>query len=135
LHVYESLDDMNEINTKDFIKSISEQYPDLEIYTARKIKGIWTNVSLNNRPAGNIEFDVVVVPMLGFDKNLNRLGYGGGYYDKFLSDQPNTIKIGLCLELGRTQKLPVESYDIAMDYIISEQQIYSLNSILKGTDE
>jgi 5,10-methenyltetrahydrofolate synthetase len=130
LHVYESIDELKEINTKSFIARTREQYPGLEIYTARKINNEWTNVSLDNKPASNIEFDVVIVPMLGFDTCLNRLGYGSGYYDKFLSMQAGTTKIGLCLELGRTQTLPVESYDIAMDLIISEKQIYSLNSIL-----
>jgi 5-formyltetrahydrofolate cyclo-ligase len=61
--------------------------------------------------------------MLGFDQLGHRLGYGAGYYDRFLSNHPHFLKIGLafsCLESG---EVPVDENDISMDMIITEKGI------------
>jgi 5-formyltetrahydrofolate cyclo-ligase len=70
-----------------------------------------------------ISYDVIIVPMLGFDEKCHRIGYGGGYYDRLLAVQPKARKIGLCFELGRVQKLPIESHDAPLDVIITEVSI------------
>lgn len=60
-----------------------------------------------------------VVPGLSFDNYGNRLGYGGGFYDRFLSK--NKVKtVGLCYERSISNALPIEKYDIATDYILNE---------------
>jgi 5,10-methenyltetrahydrofolate synthetase len=64
--------------------------------------------------------------MLGFDpKTLHRIGYGGGYYDKFLAGQPEAKKVGVCYEAGKTGQIPMESHDIALDMVVTENQVYS----------
>jgi len=63
--------------------------------------------------------------MLGFDKTLNRIGYGGGYYDKFLANQPDAQKIGVCFEQGKVEHIPAEPHDIPLDIIITEEKVYS----------
>lgn len=62
---------------------------------------------------------VCVVPALCFDVYGNRLGYGGGYYDRFLSSV-SVITVGLCRERSLCHRLPSEAHDIAIDYIITE---------------
>lgn len=62
---------------------------------------------------------VCIVPALSFDFFGNRLGYGGGYYDRFLSEN-SVITVGLCRERSLCPCLPSEEHDIAIDYILTE---------------
>ena len=70
--------------------------------------------------------DILLVPLVAFDKNLNRLGYGGGYYDRTiekLSKKKNIIKIGLALSVQKIDKVPINAYDQKLDYIITNKYI------------
>ena len=70
--------------------------------------------------------DILLVPLVAFDKNLNRLGYGGGYYDRLikkLSKKKNIIKIGLALSIQEIDKVPINVYDQKLDYIITNKYI------------
>ncbi len=66
----------------------------------------------------NGPYDIILVPGLGFSKNLYRLGYGGGYYDVFLSEQPRALKIGVGYPGQLCDTLPVENHDIRLDLLI-----------------
>ena len=69
----------------------------------------------------------LIIPMLAFDSNLNRLGYGGGFYDRFIKKierQTICIKIGLALSCQKINKVPVDKHDKKMDFIITEKRIY-----------
>ena len=71
--------------------------------------------------------DIIFVPMLGFDKNLNRLGYGKGYYDKVISKLRKTKKIfviGLAYDNQMVRKIPIENHDEKMDFILTDKKIY-----------
>jgi 5-formyltetrahydrofolate cyclo-ligase len=70
--------------------------------------------------------DVLLIPLLAFDKNLNRLGYGGGYYDRLikkLSKKKNIIKIGLAFAIQEIDKVPINAYDEKLDYIVTNKYI------------
>ena len=70
--------------------------------------------------------DVLLIPLLAFDKNLNRLGYGGGYYDRIikkLSKKKNIIKIGLAFSIQEIDKVPINVYDQKLDYILTNKNI------------
>jgi len=70
--------------------------------------------------------DVLLIPLLAFDKNLNRLGYGGGYYDRLiekLSKRKNIIKIGLAFSVQEIDKVPINIYDQKLDYIVTNKHI------------
>lgn len=69
------------------------------------------------------KIDVVVVPGIAFDKNGNRMGFGEGYYDRFLADFKGT-KIGIGYKFQCKNNIDVNEYDIAMDYVINEEDIY-----------
>ena len=75
----------------------------------------------------NITFpDILLIPLVAFDKNLNRLGYGGGYYDRFidkLSKEKKIIKIGLALSVQKINKVPTNIYDQKLDYIVTNKYI------------
>ena len=70
--------------------------------------------------------DVLLIPLVAFDKNLNRLGYGGGYYDRLitkLSKNKKVIKIGLALSFQEVDKVPINLYDQKLDYIVTNKYI------------
>ena len=68
------------------------------------------------------DVDFVVVPMVAFDRNRTRLGYGGGYYDRYL---PNTdaVTCGIAFSVQEAEGLPRGEYDIPLDMIITEKEI------------
>ena len=70
--------------------------------------------------------DILLIPLVAFDKNLNRLGYGGGYYDRLikkLSKKKKIIKIGLALSVQKIDKVPINVYDQKLDYIVTNKYI------------
>lgn len=64
---------------------------------------------------------VIIVPGLMFDKYNNRLGYGMGYYDRYLNKTCNLYKIGICFSEFLTDELVVDKYDVKMDEVITER--------------
>lgn len=66
---------------------------------------------------------LILMPGLGFDKNKHRLGYGGGYYDKYLAIHPDHVTAALCYNFQIVESLPYEAHDIVPDYIITEDKI------------
>ena len=68
--------------------------------------------------------DLVLVPGVVFAKNGYRVGYGGGYYDRFLAKlDPSVPKISLGFDFQIVDKVPIESFDIPVDSIITEKRI------------
>ena len=67
--------------------------------------------------------DLVVVPGLAFDRRGHRIGWGGGYYDRFLA-QVQTIKIGLCYDELVLDRIPGEPHDVPMDMVVAATAIY-----------
>ncbi len=65
--------------------------------------------------------DAIIIPLLAADANGNRLGYGKGYYDRFLATT-NALKIGLIFDQFLVDHVPVEDHDIPLDIIITETQ-------------
>ena len=70
--------------------------------------------------------DILLIPLVAFDKDLNRLGYGGGYYDRLinkLSKKKKIIKIGLALSVQKIDKVPIDAYDQKLDYVVTNKYI------------
>jgi len=70
--------------------------------------------------------DVILVPLVAFDEKLNRLGYGGGYYDRLikkLSEKKKILKIGLALSTQKINNVPINEYDKKLDYIVTDKYI------------
>lgn len=63
-------------------------------------------------------FDVIIVPGLAFDRAGGRLGYGGGYYDRFLIQHPKAKKVALGFEEQLVDRVPMEIHDQRLDYIL-----------------
>ena len=74
------------------------------------------------------KIDLVIVPGIAFDKKCHRIGYGLGYYDKFLKKVPKAVKIGLCFDFQLVDEIPNESHDVPVDIIITDENIIRQNS-------
>lgn len=74
-------------------------------------------------------YDAIIVPIVAFDDTCNRLGRGGGWYDRFLATQTHALKIGLAYELQHLTAIPCEPHDIALDSICTEKTTYHRNKV------
>ena len=72
--------------------------------------------------------DVILVPILAFDKNKYRLGYGKGFYDRYLNKYlkrfKNILTVGVAFSFQRHHKLPINKNDVKLDFIITEKGIH-----------
>ena len=72
--------------------------------------------------------NIMLVPLLAFDKNKYRLGYGKGFYDRYLNKYLKKFKkiltIGVAFSFQKHHNLPVNSKDVKLDYILTEKGIY-----------
>ena len=75
--------------------------------------------------------DLIMVPLVAFDKKLNRIGYGKGYYDRILQKISNLkrkkIFLGIAYSFQKCRRIPVSKHDFRLDYIFTEQGIISSN--------
>jgi len=69
------------------------------------------------------EIDLVIVPGLAFDLHRHRLGYGAGYYDRFLKTVEATA-IGVAFDIQTIDILPIAEHDVAMDMVLTESRIF-----------
>lgn len=76
------------------------------------------------RPVDPEEIDLLIVPGVAFDLQGNRLGYGGGYYDRFFERlRPGVPLVALAFELQIVTAVPVEPWDRRMDWVVTEERI------------
>lgn len=85
--------------------------------------GIPTVDPIGKIPVKPTDRTLCIVPALAFDKKGNRLGYGGGYYDRYLS-QHKLNAIGLCYDNCITEEIPVNNLDMKIPLIITESNVY-----------
>ena len=71
-----------------------------------------------DEPVAEDETALVLMPGLAFDPQGHRIGYGGGFYDKFLSREPNHPTLALCYEFQMVEHLETEEFDIPVDTVI-----------------
>ena len=83
------------------------------------------NIKVPMEDAPLVEPDCLFVPMLGFDRKLFRLGYGGGFYDRTLSAlraRKNIKAIGIAFSIQELENIPTELFDAQLDMIITEKE-------------
>jgi 5,10-methenyltetrahydrofolate synthetase len=125
IHCFEPIASLHEVDVAPLIVGLQREHPLTTIHTSRRHGEVWQVVTFDKWPiTDKVLYDCIIVPTLGFDARLHRLGYGGGYYDRLLSDQPQALKLGACFELGHADELPNEPHDIALDVVATEVQVY-----------
>ena len=68
--------------------------------------------------------DIVFVPLIGFTAAMDRLGQGGGHYDRWLAEHPPKLAIGMAWDAQACDVLPTEPHDVALDAIVTPTRIY-----------
>ena len=73
--------------------------------------------------------DLVLVPLVAFDPQRNRIGMGGGFYDRSFAfrknpDQPRPVLIGVAHELQKVDLLEPEPWDVQLDMVVTDQAVY-----------
>ena len=69
--------------------------------------------------------NILLIPLVAFDENLNRIGYGGGFYDRYINrirENKRILKIGVAYSFQKVKKIIPNKYDIKLDYIITEKK-------------
>lgn len=117
INVYQTIKINNEVDVRGLLEFLDQNYPVVSLDTTSSKITAMQNISEGKT------YDLVVVPLLGFDRSGNRLGYGGGYYDKFLSRNKCKQAIGLGYSFQEVKNLPVEKHDQKLDLIITEREI------------
>jgi 5-formyltetrahydrofolate cyclo-ligase len=140
-HLFLSLEDQNEVDTTLILNLL--QGKDKEVVVPKIIDPeqlqhilLTGQIPFQKNPLGIPEpvsgiqiepskIDVVFVPLLAFDNKGNRIGYGKGYYDRFLARcKPECIKIGLSFYEAEQDSFPMEATDIPLDYCVTPEQLY-----------
>ncbi len=139
VHCYVSMNERREVNTHGLIKKMLAIGKDVIVPVTHFDEGTLSHIRLHSfdalkknkwgvlEPVGGEEvppqkLDLVIVPMVGGDTQCNRIGYGKGFYDRFLKDV-SCPKIGLVFEQNIIPEIPVEEFDISLDVIITEQRV------------
>ncbi|MBU2591344.1 MAG: 5-formyltetrahydrofolate cyclo-ligase [Nitrospinota bacterium] len=94
--------------------------PDKEL-----VRGKWGITVSSNGSAPIEEIDLVLLPGIAFDRRGGRLGFGKGYYDRFLSRlDKSVLKVGLCYRFQLLERLPLSKDDVPVDVVITEEGVF-----------
>ena len=76
-------------------------------------------------PRSQSALDIVFLPVVGWDRRGGRLGMGGGYYDRTLANISGPLLVGLAHDGQQVDDIPRESWDVALDYVATDTDLYS----------
>jgi 5-formyltetrahydrofolate cyclo-ligase len=66
--------------------------------------------------------DLILAPLVGFDRAMNRLGQGGGHYDRAFAAHPDAFRLGLAWSAQEVEALPVDSWDVPLHAVVTEKE-------------
>ncbi len=67
---------------------------------------------------------LAIVPGVAFDREKNRIGYGKGFYDRYLRKHPHLVKMGIAFDVQLVDKIPKEETDCGLDFVVTESFFY-----------
>ena len=141
-HIFLPIEEQKEINTEYLLHLLSGKDKEIcisksDFETLKMTHYLLTDNTKIKKNAYNIpepvdgievpskKMEVVFIPLLGFDKKGNRVGYGKGFYDKFLAEcNPNTIKIGLTFFEPEEIILDLNPEDIQLNYCVTPKSVF-----------
>jgi 5-formyltetrahydrofolate cyclo-ligase len=144
-HVYLPLARKREIGTWALVRWLWAVHPEIEVFVPRITKDGMEHVAMSHdtrfRPnqyqvpepvSGEMlspgeKLDVIITPLLAFDRKGHRVGYGAGYYDRFLAEHPEALRVGLaystcCIDSG----IESEDHDMPLNMVLTELEILKL---------
>ena len=114
VHIYSPNMALNEIGTATITRWLETTWPGVVIVSPDQSR----DAVMDDGP-----FDVIVVPVVGFDARGNRIGMGGGWYDRFLALHCDAVKIGLAYDECELQKIEPEPHDVRLDCILTPTRL------------
>ena len=100
-----------------------------EMYAVRKGEDFTLSPLRIREPIGeatDAETDIVITPLLAVDERGNRLGYGGGYYDRYFAKNPRAVRIGYCFDFQILPQVPFGETDEQLHYIVTDKRIIKI---------
>ena len=94
------------------------------------VKGVW-GIRVPPPEAPEVEPDVLLVPLLAFDRNGNRLGYGAGYYDMTIAAlraRKRVVAIGVAFAAQEVDEVPTTPRDVRLDLVLTEREVITVNA-------
>jgi 5-formyltetrahydrofolate cyclo-ligase len=145
LHIYLPILKHNEINTWFIIRKIWQQYLHISLVTSKTnllqktmesyilaanttiIENSWNIPEpVNATHFAEEKIDMILLPLLGFDREGHRVGYGKGFYDNFLQKcKPEIIKVGLSLFEPVDKIIDVHEADVKLDFCVTPEEVFS----------
>ena len=146
IHIFLPIIKHNEINTFPLIEYIKTNFPQIKIIVPKVIENTNEMLALelthdcdlienkwgipepcNETIIKPSQIDLIILPLLGFDLQGNRVGYGKGFYDRFLTQcKTNIIKVGFCIDKPFTKITDIEVHDYKLDYVVIPEKIYKI---------
>lgn len=153
VHLFRSVTKFNEVNTQLFLDWLFQERNDIRIALPRVVDqtrtldhhlhtlgdtlvpsrwGIEEPMSTAPKIVPN-EMDLIIVPLLGFDRRGYRIGYGGGFYDKFLiQTRPDCRKIGIAFDQAfQEQPIPIDKFDVPLNAVVTPTSVFHFSSSTK----
>ena len=148
LHIFLPIKKQNEINTFLIIRKLQEEYPKINIVVSRSNFdsfemqhfileeenltenkwGILEPSPESRREVQPEQLDVIIIPLLCFDKQGNRVGYGKGFYDRFLQKcSSKALKVGFCLEESIELIEDLNEFDVKIDVCITPNKVWKFS--------
>jgi 5-formyltetrahydrofolate cyclo-ligase len=146
IHSYLPIKNKIEVDTVPILSKLSSEFPQIKIALPYTIFSDHTLKHFYWKPGDELienrwgipepdsdrsvlvdvnDIDMVIVPLLAYDLKGHRVGYGAGYYDRFLSDcKDETLIVGLSAFAPEDQWIKSEEYDIGMDYCVTPENVY-----------
>lgn len=115
LNTYKALASLHEVDPMPLLQRLTKAYPHIELVVSP------FHVDAEH-PRG--EFDVVIVPLVAFDANCNRIGMGGGWYDGYFAAHPNALKIGVAFSTQEVPTIPISPVDVPLDIVVTEKRVF-----------
>lgn len=141
-HLFLSIEEKKEVNTDYILNILSGKDKNIVLSKSDFKSGTMTHFLLTDNtvikknsyhipePVGGIEIpsdklEVVFVPLLAFDKQGHRVGYGKGFYDRFLSEcNPQIIRVGLSFFEAHKSITDIHKDDVALNYCVTPKNVY-----------
>ena len=83
----------------------------------------YQNIPEPNANCSVVTPDLIIAPMIAFDRSMGRLGQGGGHYDRTFEKYPEAMRIGLAWSVQETDSIPMQPHDVPLHMIVTESEI------------
>lgn len=144
IHTFLPIPGKNEINTKPILDALRRKNPKLKVVVSKSNLETFEMTSyllqestvlevnrwgipepIEGVPFDDVKIDIILMPLLIFDKSGQRVGYGKGFYDRFLKKcRPGALKVGLSLEPPVHSIGDTDPNDVVMNYCVTPERVY-----------